>query len=131
LPASWKGYSIVETQWDGSRGSESDLEEHGPLILIRHPLYTENNPREDIPIMIFTRKQWREVDNGDFSVSAAPFGPGEIGKNKKYVFALPPRFDYDFLDGWEEVVKIVQGGPLHAYAAAKSYGSHPIQMGAH
>jgi hypothetical protein len=129
LPASWKGYSIVRTEWSGSSGSEANLEEHFPLIVIRHPLYTEDNPREDIPIMVFTHKQWREVDRGDISVSAAPFGPGEIGRNSKYVFALPPRFDYDFAEGWEEVIKVLDGKPLHAFDSANSSSPHPPRTG--
>lgn len=131
LPVSWKGYSIIQKEWGDSSESEINPEEHGPLILIRHPLCREENPREDIPIMIFTHRQWREVDRGDFSVSPAPVLPNEIGRNKRYVFALPPRFDYDFLDGWQEVVKILQGEPLHAYSVAKARSSHPLQTGAH
>ncbi len=72
LPKSWKGYSIAEKEWGGSNGLEGSPEEHGPLIVIRHPLYTEDNPREDIPIMVFTHKQWRDVDSGEIYVSAAP-----------------------------------------------------------
>lgn len=64
--------------------------------------------------MIFTLKQWKSLGQGKFSVSAAPFGPGELGRNKKYVFALPARYNYDFLEGWEQVENILKGHPLHA-----------------
>jgi hypothetical protein len=54
-------------------------------------------------------------------VSAAPFPPGEIGRNRKYVFALPPRFSYDEPEGVQEVLDIVGGTPLHP----ARIGSHP------
>jgi hypothetical protein len=129
LPASWKGYSIIEKEWGGSSGLEGSPEEHGPLIVIRHPHYTKDNPREDIPIMVFTLKQWRDVDSGEINVSAAPFGPGEIGRNTKYVFATPPRFYYDFADGWEEVIKILGGKPLHAFEPVNSSSPQSPQAG--
>lgn len=124
LPMSWKGYSITQLEWDGSSNSEANLEEHGRIIWIEHPLSTEQNPREGIPIMVFTHKQWREVDGGDISVSAAPFGPGEIERNTKYVFATPPRFFYDYLDGWEEVIKILHNKPLRTFESANSASPH-------
>jgi hypothetical protein len=129
LPASWKGYSIVEKEWGGSSGLEGSPEEHGPMIVIRHPLNTKDNPREDIPIMVFTHKQWSDVDSGEINVSAAPFGPGEIGRNTRYVFATPPRFYYDFADGWEEVIKILDGKPLQAFEPVNSSSSHSPQAG--
>ncbi len=113
LPQSWKGFSVLQCEWDGTRDSGAS-EQQGPLLRIRHPLYTEENPREDIPIMVFTQKQWREVQDMTLIVSAAPIPPGMIGQNRKYVFALPPRFSFDELEGVEEVLKIVQTKPLCA-----------------
>lgn len=120
LPKSWKGYSVVQAQWAGEIDSRDSLDEHGPLILIRHPQYTQADPREDIPIMVFTRKQWREVDNSKLIVSAAPFGPGEIGRNRRFVFATPPRFFFDYLNGWEEVVRILSRPALRAIPPTKA-----------
>ena len=57
--------------------------------------------------MVFTPAQWRSVRQEKFLVSAAPFGPGELGRNSKYVFALPPRYDYSFPPGYEEVEEIM------------------------
>jgi len=113
LPASWKGYSIITHEWS-SESSGFGEAPSGPLLLIRHPKWTKNDPYEDIPIMIFTHAQWRRVDDGDVSVSAAPFGPGELGRNSKYVFAIPPRYYLDDLTGWEKVVKIVNHQSLRA-----------------
>jgi hypothetical protein len=115
LPQSWKGFRVLACRWDGRR-ADSDEGDSGPLIVIRHPLYTAESPREDIPIMVFTRAQWRAVSASDpaLIVSAAPFPPTEMGRNRRYVFALPPRFSFDELDGVEEVLKITSGHPLKA-----------------
>ena len=101
LPASWAGYKILKDSWGPSDG------QNGPEVIIRHPLWTNDNPREDIPIMVFTRKQWRDVQSEKLVVSAAPFPPGELGRNKRFVFAVPPRWDYDLSEGWEEAEKII------------------------
>jgi len=66
--------------------------------------------------MVFTHAQWNSLQQGDFAVSAASIGSGEIGRNRKYVFAVPPRMiDSDNSYGWEEVVKIMQRNPLHIF----------------
>ena len=62
--------------------------------------------------MVFTLEQWKSL--GEFHVSPAPFPPSELGRNRKYVFALPARYNYDFLDGWEQVDSILKGHALHA-----------------
>jgi hypothetical protein len=54
------------------------------------------------------------IKHGTHNVSAAPFPPTELGRNKRYVFALPPRYDYAFLDGYLEVEEIMRGKPLKA-----------------
>jgi hypothetical protein len=106
LPASWKGYSIVVKEWADGKG---------PLILIRHPLWTEANPRQDIPVMVITLSQWNLIQQGKLSVSAAPIGPDELGRNAKYVFALPPRYNFAYLTGYEEVAEILSHHPLTAF----------------
>ena len=121
LPESWRGYSTVVTVWEGGNGSTYQAgepmppPEKGPFILIGHPLSTKSNPRQHIPIMIFTKAQWQLVEEGKLIVSAAPVGPSELGRNAKYVFALPPRFDYADIDGRQEVGEILQHHPLHAF----------------
>jgi hypothetical protein len=118
LPPSWKGYSILVSEWSGDSIQRDETNqrpktEQGPVIIIRHPLWTKANLRQDIPIMVFTRAQWDEADN--FIFDAGPFGPGEIGRNAKYVFALPPRYNYADVDGVEEVNEIFQHDPLHPF----------------
>ncbi|HEY6446800.1 MAG TPA: hypothetical protein VIY53_10095 [Acidobacteriaceae bacterium] len=65
--------------------------------------------------MIFTRSQWSFVNDGRASVSATPYEPGEIGRNRKYVFALPPRYNIDEDHGYREVIEILNGHPLHPF----------------
>jgi len=117
LPADWQGYSIVKSQWEGNaQGAQGDvLVATGTLLYIRNPNWTSSNHYEDIPIMVFTTAQWSSYQAGDFSTSAAPFDASELGHNNQYVFALPPRYDYDFSTGYQEVEEIMQMNPLHAF----------------
>jgi hypothetical protein len=120
LPMSWQGYSIVVSTWEGfpndtNGGGSSGSPVYGPEILIRHPLWTSMNPRQDIPIMVFTIAQWDLVQQEELTVGAAPIGPSELGRNAEYVFALPARYDYAFPTGYEEVEKILEGKPLQAF----------------
>lgn len=117
LPATWKGYSVVAETWTGyTNGAQGQVvSEQGPEVLVRHPAWTSQDPRQDIPIMVFTIAQWNLVEKDDFYVSAAPIGPSELGRNATYVFALPPRYNYAYITGWEEVDKILLGGALHTF----------------
>ena len=116
LPETWEGYSIIIEQWEGyslyDNGENQVVTEHGPLISIRHPQWTKEDPRQDIPIMVFTTEQWLNLGQDKFHIGAAPIGPSEIGRNSKYVFALPARYNYAFPTGYEEVDKILQSKPL-------------------
>lgn len=117
LPTTWDGYSIVTEKWEGyaldSKGAVVDEKaETGSLILLRHPAWTERNRRQDIPIMVFTLNQWESLQKGEFHVGAAPTNPSEFGRNSKYVFALPARYNYAFPEGYEEVENILESKPL-------------------
>ncbi|WP_243182940.1 hypothetical protein [Anaerosolibacter carboniphilus] len=115
LPESWKGYEIMTDKWEGLASGDSenkDTNETGPMISIRHPQWTSQNQRQDIPIMIFTLGQWNALQQGKFHIGAAPMGPSELGRNTKYVFALPARYNYAFPTGYEEVENILKGNPL-------------------
>ncbi len=101
LPPSWKGYSIVQEFWGGlSDGVEVTT---GPKLLIRHPDWSETSPRQDIPIMVFSPSQWDALQEFRFSIGAAPIGPRKLDSNVSYIFALPARYNFAFLDGFEEV----------------------------
>jgi len=123
LPATWQGYTVHTLEdWHGTlasppTGSSTPMPkwEKGPILTIRHPLWTRDHPREDIPIMVFTHPQWDLVQSEKLIVSAAPFPPSELGHNDKYVFALPPRYDFDELTGFEEVESIMKSDPLPAF----------------
>jgi hypothetical protein len=109
----WRGYTILSQEWAGELIGFNTVVERGPKIIFRHPSWTENNPYEDIPIMIFTLSQWNLILGDKISVSAAPVGPVKLAENSKYVFALPPRYNYDYAIGWEEADQIVH--TLKAY----------------
>lgn len=113
LPASWKGYQIIADIWEGVPPGSSNVVEKGPVITIRHELWTKEKPRQDIPILIFTLDQWKKLQKEKFHIGAAPIGPSELGRNNEYVFALPARYNYAFPEGYEEVEKILAGKPLH------------------
>ena len=114
LPLSWEGYQIIESTWEANP-QENDIAEQGPMVSIRHPKWTLENLRQDIPIMVFTLAQWDSLQQGKFHVSAAPIDPSELGRNTKYVFALPARYNYVFPTGYEEVEKILEDNPLKAF----------------
>lgn len=64
--------------------------------------------------MIFTLEQWNALLEGKFHIGAAPIGPTELGRNSKYVFALPARYNFAFPEGYEEVEEIIKKNPLQA-----------------
>jgi hypothetical protein len=110
LPTDWRGYQIVQEQWEGdtSGNQGNQFVTDGPLISIESPSSTAANPYQDIPIMIFTLDQWTSYMEHEFWVSAAGVPAIELARNNRYVFALPPRYiDYD-LPGAQEVVGIMQ-----------------------
>jgi hypothetical protein len=118
LPKSWEGYTVVKSSWQGdaffSSGQKVEVEE-GPLISIRHPLWTESSPRQDIPVMVFTLKQWNDMQADKFHIGAAPINPSELSRNGNYVFALPARYNFSYLTGYEEVDQIIKSGAVKAF----------------
>ena len=115
LPMSWTGHKLINTKWEGRSVATGNVIATGPLISIRHPLWTSANKRQDIPIMVFTLSQWAKVQSEKMSLGAAPIGPSEFGRNAMYVFALPARYNFAFPTGFQEVEQIMQSNPLHAY----------------
>ncbi len=116
LPQSWKNYTIITGEWEGLAADGAAGEKAvrtGPEISIRHPEWTAETPRQDIPILIFTLAQWDELGQDKFHIGAAPIGPGELGRNSKYVFALPARYNFAFPEGYEEVEELLQTNSLH------------------
>lgn len=114
LPKSWEGYQIVSDSWEGISNDQqqNNIIENGQILLIRHPDWTEDKPRQDIPIMVFTLNQWTSLEKEEFHIGAAPVGPRILGQNNQYVFALPARYNFAFPEGYEEVEKILEKDPL-------------------
>ena len=114
LPASWEGFSIRHSNWEGLKSGDlgDEVVEQGPIISIAHPKSTEQQPRQEIPMMVFTIEQWDQLQRGEWHIGAAPISPLELAYNSLYVFALPARYNYAFLEGWQEVEQILQGQPL-------------------
>lgn len=120
LPKDWDGHTVIPENWEGrSITDDHKIVETGPIILIRNPKWTDTEPMQDIPIMVYTIAQWDALLREEFVVSAAPVGPSELGRNSKYVFALPARYNYSYLAGYEEVENIISSNPLHAYDKPK------------
>ncbi len=117
LPDSWRGYSVIVEEWVGYAQGEAGQEPaaRGPLLLLRHPHWTAQVPRQDIPIMAFTPSEWDAIEQDRLHVGAAPVPPRELGRNARYVFALPARYNYAFPAGYEEVENILAGQPLRAF----------------
>ncbi|WP_050981294.1 hypothetical protein [Caldisericum exile] len=117
LPLTWSNYKVIEDKWTGYKtgASGGEVTETGPMILIRNPQWAEKEPTQDIPIMIFTISEWNDLENEKFHIGAAPIGPTELGRNSKYVFALPARYNYAFPKGFEIVDEIMQSNPLEAF----------------
>ena len=115
LPMSWEGFKVVIDEWEGislDNQQNSKTVEAGSIINLRHPEWTSENPRQDIPIMVFTVQQWESLQQQKFHIGAAPIGPSELGRNSEYVFALPARYNYSFPIGYEEVEDIIATNPL-------------------
>jgi len=125
LPADWKGYTIVSEKWSGTV-LDTQKTESGPQLLIRHPKWTKDDRWQDIPIMIFTPSQWKIVAADNMAVSAAPIGPAQLGQNKSYVFALPPRWiGFTDAEGTDEVQTLINQNPFQAPCGHKS--TQPIE----
>ncbi len=117
LPIDWEGYTVSNDVWTGDPIGDN-LGGHpyatGTVISIHNPKSTAANPYQDIPIMVFTLQQWKDLLAEKFHIGAAPIGPSEIGRNSKYVFALPARYNFAYPMGYEEVDQIMQSNPLKA-----------------
>jgi hypothetical protein len=104
-PASWRSYTILTGQWDGMVRSTSQMIQV-PSITIRNSKWTRENPYQDIPILNFKPEVWRKVEDAKITVGAAPFAPSELGRNNRYVFALPARLTSGSANGYQGVSAI-------------------------
>jgi hypothetical protein len=112
LPTDWKGYKIVTEKPNGTEA------ENYPELIIRNPRWTQDDPWQDIPIMIFTPRQWKLIEDGDLIMSTGGPGPFDIGRNSRYVFALPSRWiGYTDAEGQDELQTWMGQHPLQAPCA--------------
>lgn len=114
LPSSWEGFQIVKQEWRGTSLDKVKADEYGPQLLIRHPKWAKGNVRQVIPIMILSKSQWDSLQKSEFHIGAAPIGPKVFDHNRKYVFALPARYNFAFPEGYQEVEEIMKKNPLKA-----------------
>jgi hypothetical protein len=114
LPADWDGYQIVEDTWSGNYVQNDQQQITGPLILVRSPRWRQENPTQDLPVMVIPLDVWEGVMAENVAVSAAPIPPTEFARGDTYVFALPARYDFANLPGADEVRAIVDGGAVTA-----------------
>lgn len=115
LPDTWKGYTVVSNLWEGNPLTATTTKQTGTKLIIRNPKWTTALPYQDIPVMVFTLAQWNSYLSGNFSVSAAPVSATELGRNNMYVFALPPRWNFDYSEGYVEAENIVKSNPLKTF----------------
>lgn len=104
------GFSLaLPNDWQGHKVATSTVD-RGVKITIRHPQWTKESPREDIPILIYPLAQWTKWLANNFAdyQTAAPIGPQERGRNNLYVFATAPRYNFDFQPGYEQVEEIIK-----------------------
>lgn len=112
LPSSWDGYTVNRIKDDiydatGKTKTNNGVVGSFEIVELHHPLETAENPREDVPVYIFTSTQWENIQKGEWSVGAAPIPPSLLGQNSQWIMALPARYNYDYKTGWEEVDQIV------------------------
>jgi hypothetical protein len=55
------------------------------------------------------------LEQDKLHIGAAPINPKELGRNSKYVLALPARYNFAFPTGFEEVDKIIEQNPLKGF----------------
>lgn len=128
LPKSWQGFSIITVSWNGNDVASGKVTETGPMISIRHPQWTSKNPRQDIPILVFTLDQWNLLQKEKFHIGAAPIEPSELDRNNIYVFALPARYNYAFPIGYQEVEDILKNHPLQPTQISQSTDSKTAML---
>jgi hypothetical protein len=112
LPENWKGYSVLLGHWDGVTyvaAKDADvLLAHGPIMEFRNPKWKANHLYQDIPIYVFTRQQWEDINLGKYDAVGAGGVIFEVWHNDKYVFGIHSRYNADdSVEGWKDAQNIV------------------------
>jgi hypothetical protein len=114
LPASWQGYSVSVAQLEDKKYSPAEdrqtLVGYTPMITLRHPQWQPTAPYQDIPILVFTRAQWDELNHGElWPVMFAGGAMDELWHNERFVFVMSSRYNAaDEVRGEKEVAEIVE-----------------------
>lgn len=114
LPASWRGYSVSIMQLEDQKYSPAQDERitvsYTPMITLQNPTSCESSPYQDIPILVFTRAQWDDLNHADLWPSYFAGGVmDELWHNQKYVFAMSSRYNAeDDVRGCAEVARIIE-----------------------
>jgi len=122
FPDSWNNYTVERQKWKGwlIDGSEESGDYSGDELVFINPRYEVRKSEgeglapfkdcwQNIPIMAISKDVWNLIIQEKIAVSAAPVGPGKIGENSKFVFALPPRWaGFSCTLGVEEAQQIVK-----------------------
>jgi hypothetical protein len=107
LPADWKNYSVLTQQWDGEKYlPEKDISvvlTRGSIIVLRNPQWKTNDLYQDIPIYIFTRRQWDDTNLGKYDAEHVGGVIYELWHNDKFVFCIRSRS----VNSWKEGEDIV------------------------
>jgi hypothetical protein len=109
LPESWRGYSVLVQRWESSAHKPALDQDvtvgHRPVIVLRNPAWRADDPRQDIPILVFTREQWAaDMQDGIYAGGVTY----EISHNGRFVFGIHSRFNWDeSVKGTEEAGEIV------------------------
>ncbi|HTV40106.1 MAG TPA: hypothetical protein VMF08_06010 [Candidatus Sulfotelmatobacter sp.] len=120
LPAAWRGYSALTDEWHGEAylpAQDKDVVlAQGPIIVLRNPLWKTNDLYQDIPIYVFTRRQWDDMHHGKYDAAGAGGIIYELWHTDKYVFGIHSRgFWAEELKDWRETENIVnQNCAVHA-----------------
>ncbi len=87
LPKSWDGYKVA-----------TGTVQYGRTITITPPSSVDEMTREFVPVLIYPIDKWTEWEKNNFEdyPTAAPIGPTERARNKDYVFATAPRYNFGF-----------------------------------
>ena len=98
LPADFMGYKVIESAIP-----------YGHSVIIRNPLWSNDNKYMDIPVLIYDVKTYNAwiANNFEGYPTAAPIGPTERGRNTNFVFATAPRYNFSYATGFEEVEKSI------------------------
>ncbi len=112
LPTDWKNYSVLLQEWGGEtyllKEDKDVVLAHGPIIVLRNPQWKTNNLYQDIPIYVFTRRQWDDIHLGKYDAAGAGGVIYELWHDDKYVFGMHSRYNSDdSVNGWKEVQDIV------------------------